>query len=378
MPHEPNTAVSRCVIVSDGKRGHENQSRVLARMLGDTEPLTMLLKPGIREGGAAELVLRLRLAWGGRAALGSGQAQQLVRRYLRPALAEEFRAFAEEIKEQGGGRPALFTVSSGTPPATFNLVLARMLGALSVVNMTPSLLPRARFDLNIVPAHDTREGERPAPNVIVSRLALGYHDSAAAELQAVQLALDHGLERGARYWGVAIGGPSRACPWSGDRALDELAQLHGLARGEGATLLVTTSRRTPAHCLAWLNKHYRVSPQIGYFLDAAADPFNPLPAFYELAERMFITADSYSMLCEAVHAGHRPVALRVRHGWAPGKLGRSLSELARAELAVLGPDDAELPSRVPPVPKRHAPNVHYEELRTAVRYKLGLDEGNRE
>jgi len=365
---------ARCVIISDTKRGHENQSRVLARMLGDSEPLTMLLQPPVREGGPAELMLRLRLRGRGRSALTRRQAQQLVRRYLRPESPVEFRAFAEEVQAQRN-ELALFTVSTGTPPATFGLVLARMLGAQSVVNMTPSLIPRARFDLNIVPAHDVRGTATPPAKVIVTRLALGFHDRRAAELLAAELAREHQLARSERYWGVAIGGPSKACPWAGDRVLDELAQLHGLARGEGARLLVTTSRRTPPHCLNWLKKHYGNSPQLGYFLDASADPLNPLPAFYELSERLFITGDSFSMLSEAVHAGHVPVVLRVRHGQAPGKLGRALNALEQAGLAVLGDTGAELPARVPPVPARHEPNTHYAELRRAVRYKLGLDEG---
>ena len=53
---------SRCVIISDTKRGHENQSRVLARMLGDSDPLVMNLRPRIRNGGLAELSLRIRMA----------------------------------------------------------------------------------------------------------------------------------------------------------------------------------------------------------------------------------------------------------------------------------------------------------------------------
>jgi mitochondrial fission protein ELM1 len=266
----------------------------------------------------------------------------------------------------------LFTVSSGTPAATLNLVLARMLGARSVVNMTPSLLPRRHFALNVVPAHDVTAGTRLPANVVVTPLALGYHERAAAELMAGQLAVEHRLERAARYWGVAIGGPSRACPWVGDRILDELAALHGLAKQHGAELLVTTSRRTPAYCTAWLRKHYLGSPQLAYFLDAAEDPLNPLPALYELSVRMFVTTDSFSMVSEAVHAGHRPVLLRVRVGCPPGKLGRALTMLEGKGLAVLGDEDAGLAARLLAEPGRADPNRHYEMLSGQVRAKLGL------
>ena len=158
--------------------------------------------------------------------------------------------------------------------------------------------------------------------------------------------------------------------------LDELAALHGLARGEGAQLLVTSSRRTPPHCLSWLRPHYLASPQVPYFLDAAADPFNPLPAFYELCERIFVTGDSYSMICEAVHAGHRPVVLRTRVGGVPGKLGRALGSLGEAGLAVYDDDseERELPERLAGhPPQRGEPNVEYQRVAAQVRAHFGLD-----
>lgn len=364
----------RCVIVSDGKRGHENQSRTAARMLGDQSPLLMLLRERFREGGFNEVLLRLSLALRGPGALTKRRAARLVARWLKPETKYGFRDFANEVAASQGGL-RLFAVSTGTPPATLSLVLARMLGAQSVVNMTPSLLPRAHFDLSIVPAHDLPAGVDPPAGVVVTRLALGYHDTAAAEFMAGQLCLEQQLERGGRYWAVAIGGSSAACSWAGDRVLDELAALHGLARGEGAKLLVTTSRRTPPHCLAWLRSHYLARPQVPYFLNAAADPFNPLPAFYELCERIFVTGDSYSMICEAVHAGHRPVVLRTRVGGVPGKLGRALSSLAEAGLVVYDDEAAEreLPERLSGIAaERGEPNGEYERVAAAVRAKLSL------
>jgi len=362
----------RCAIVTDLKRGHENQSRVLARMLGDTAPLTMQLRKNVREGGPAELQVRLRLALFGPGSISRRQANRLVERYLEPASKWDFRDFAMEVAAAQGSLK-LYTISTGTPPATFNLVLTRLLKATSIANMTPSLIPRSAFDLNIVPVHDLTNLTSLPVNVIVTPLALGHHDQAAGEALAGQLALERGLDGERKYWGVAIGGPSKACPWAGDRVLDELAALHGLARGEQAQLLVTTSRRTPAWCLSWLNKHYVASPQVAYFLNAAEDPLNPLPAFYELAERMFVTGDSFSMVCEAAQAGHVPVVLRVREGSAPGKLGRALSALDNAGLAIVGADAEELPARLTAEPVKHAPNAHYDELKKAVRYKLGLE-----
>lgn len=363
---------ARCVIISDGKRGHENQSRVVARMLGDSAPLVMHLRPQVREGGWNETLLRLRFRFMCTASLDQQNAAGLVKRYLQPEAAGDLRRLAQAVKEQGSALQ-LVTISAGTPPATFNLVMARLLKAKSICIMTPSLLPQIRFTLNIVPAHDVSAGSRLAENVIATPLALGYHDTAAAELLAGQLAVEYKLDRSARYWGVAVGGPSRTCPWAGDCILDELAALHGLANGMDARLLVTTSRRTPSHVTAWLKQHYGDSERVPYILDAARNPLNPLPAFYELCERIFITADSFSMLSEAVQAGHKPAILSVRQGVAPGKLGRSL-DLLKERGWVFPSDDRELPERIPAEPEsRCEANTQYEKLRAAVREKLALN-----
>ncbi len=364
---------SRCVIISDGKRGHENQSRVVARMLGDNAPLMMRLRPQVCEGGWNETLLRLRFRFMGTANLDQSSAAGLIKRYLQPEVPGAFRQLAQAVKEQSGALQ-LVTISTGTPPATFNLAMSRLLKASSICIMTPSLLPQSRFTLNIVPAHDVGAGSTLAENVIATPLALGYHDTAAAELLAGQLAVEHKLDRSARYWGVAVGGPSRACPWAGDCILDELAALHGLAKGMDAQLLVTTSRRTPSHVTAWLKQHYGDSERVPYILDAARDPLNPLPAFYELCERVFITADSFSMLSEAIQAGHKPVVLHVRVGNPPGKLNRALRALSAGGLAVLGSGRAELPERLTKeVPQRSVANVHYDELRRHVLQKLGFE-----
>jgi mitochondrial fission protein ELM1 len=362
----------RAVIVSDGKRGHENQSRVLARMLSGTEPLLLLLRPQVRDGGAQETLLRLRLRLGGPGALSKQACASLVQRLLLPEDKTAFRDFAAEAAELSRAG-MLFTISTGTPPATLNLVLARLLGARALVNMTPSLLPRRLFALNIVPAHDVLSDTSLPVHVLTTPLALSYHDETQAQFLAGQLSTGYGLDDSATYWGVAVGGPSKACPWHGDRVLDELAALYGQARGEGARLLVTTSRRTPAYITGWIKQHFQNSPHVPYLLDASTDPLNPLPAFYELCQRILITGDSFSMASEAIQAGHCPLILQTAPLRPGGKLGRALKGLANEGLLTLGDDALELPQRMALMRlERATPNRQYAQGRQQVRAALGI------
>src|SRR5688572_2210523 len=147
----------KVVISSDGKRGHENQSRVLARMLGDTEPLVMRLRNP--EGGWGETLLRAAFAVRGRWRMPKRSAGERVRELMRPESPAAFRDFSTDI---GKHRDAyhIFTVSTGTPPATGNLLLSCLLDAEALCVMTPSLLPRRLFKLQIVPAHDAKDSSR--------------------------------------------------------------------------------------------------------------------------------------------------------------------------------------------------------------------------
>lgn len=358
MPAGP--APARVFIASDGKRGHENQSRVVARMLGDSEPLLLHLRPGV-----VELPLRLRLALLGRE-LDQDQAAGLVQRMLQPESPVLFKEFAREFTTQHG-QMELFTVSTGTPPATLNLVLRSMLRARAVVNMTPSLLPRRYFELNIVPAHDLPPG-RPVPaNVLATPLALGFHDALAGEHLASRIRRENGLDPEGRYAGLAVGGPSKSVAWSDEHVMAQLTRLLGWAARNGARVLATTSRRTPRALAEYLEERSGPGGEVAYLLDAARDPLNPLPAFYETCQVMAVTADSFSMACEAVQAGHRPVLLETDDKVNRGKLARSLGTLR--ERGLVHTLD-ELVAGTSPV--RGPANEFYEELKREVQARLNL------
>lgn len=384
--HTPDS--TRVIIVSDAKRGHENQSRVLARILGDSEPLLMLLRNP--EGGLAEHVLRARFALFGRRAMSRLEAAAAVPRLLRPDAAAAFRELAGEIK----GSARVFTVSTGTPPATLNLLLARLLDVPAVCVMTPSLLPRRRFDLCVVPQHDltendsgtdalvrrssvnplTDEGVRPTMQhhtlrrhtMIATPMALSYHDSAAAQLQASQLAREGGFDPTGRYWALALGGPSRGAGWSDELMAAQLDAFLAQARRAGARLLVTNSRRTPDSFTAHIRA--ATADRASYFLDGRDDPRNPLPAFYELAEAVAVSADSFSMVCEAVQAGFRPYLLQ------PDPIGpRLLRGLQALEQRGLVELDSRTNEGLRAVQVgRGEPNRFYAELRQDVRAALGI------
>ena len=70
----------------------------------------------------------------------------------------------------------------------------------------------------------------------------------------------------------------------------------------GGELWVTTSRRTPTEIETDLRRR-----SIDFLHLYSEEPYNPIPAFVELCDRLFVTADSTAMLSECVTAGSAAV-----------------------------------------------------------------------
>lgn len=175
------------------------------------------------------------------------------------------------------------------------------------------------FDLIWAPAHD-RAGFK-----ILRRTQLIETLTAPAALNpddinnAATWLKDHCPPRSGPVVGVLIGGPSRAHRF-GNPEVDELAaRLSAFAETHGATLLLTTSRRTPKGAAQ------RIAARLPEGRHLVFDAQHPkkLPAetvyagILGLAQTLIVTCDSVAMLSEAAFTG-KPI-----YGWRlPGGRGK--------------------------------------------------------
>ena len=171
----------------------------------------------------------------------------------------------------------------------FHLLAARRrFGGRCVVLMKPSL-PRAWFDLCIVPEHD---GVEPMSNQLITRGVLNTMRPGGA----------HGSDVGL----VVIGGPSRHYHWDDDTLLQQLEQL--IRMRPKRRWWLTSSRRTPVALPGRL---------AGELPGVEVLPFQQTPSGW-LAERMaeagevWVSEDSVSMIYEALSSGARVGLLEVR------------------------------------------------------------------
>jgi len=235
---------ARAVVVwafTDGKAGHENQTRGLLAALARHRPVDA--------------------RWIHVPAYASVLSSLMTRRFL-PGV---------------GLPPPDLLIGAGHRTHLPLLAARRAHGGRTIVLMKPSL-PRAWFDLCVIPEHDGVSGA----NVLTTRGALNPMEPG---------------KKNARAGLMLIGGPSRHHGWN---ANDLLSQVEAIVTGEkDIRWTLTTSRRTPSATIARLRaltlKNLVVVP---------VTETGPgwLAEHLTRAAQVWVTEDSVSMVYEALTA----------------------------------------------------------------------------
>ena len=120
-------------------------------------------------------------------------------------------------------------------------------------------------------------------------------------------------------------------------ALDRIEAMR-----DGEELWVTTSRRTPAAVETDLRKR-----SIDFLHLYSEEAYNPIPAFVQLCDRLFVTGDSTAMLSECVTAGSAAVDVLLVANRAEAKQHRFVRRLAgHGAAAVFGEGDGLAKAKV--------------------------------
>jgi mitochondrial fission protein ELM1 len=242
----------RLLILSDGKPGHVNQSIAFARYLGWQYDLYRVTYKFF--GGKALSYLLDRLGI-----------------YSEKLFSTDFHS---------GDYSAVVSTGSGTYYA--NRTLARRLGCRSVAVMLPRGY-RFSFDLIVAQQHDNP----PAlANIVTIPINLSYIEP--QRLVKPQL--------GERYIALIIGGDSRHQKMDVTLLQEQVTQIFKLFPEH--KVWMTTSPRTPKG-VAEMLRQFSFSRAVYY----SVEPINPIPDYLQHSEYLFLTADSSSMVSEAVSFG---------------------------------------------------------------------------
>ena len=327
-------------MVSDGKRGHEGQSRALAELMDSPRPQVITVR---RPPPAWEPLLRLLSCF----IAPSCWPRWLARSVLSGSFGEEALNTLERRLKENESAGSVITISTGTLAAIPALLLARELEGRSLHLMRPSLVPLRRFDLVLLPRHDVRRATGSA--VLSFPFALGFTGeetlARCRETMRGRLGLkgDAGMPSGP-YLTVLIGGSSAHFRLQPRDLLAYLNVLVSVAEEHSWRILLSTSRRTPEEVETALKQFQREHRDSIYFaVWARLDSFNPLPAFFDLSRGVVVTEDSVSMISEAILAGHRPLLLPLQRLRRSRKVERFQHYLERRKLARRVEDAEQFP-----------------------------------
>ena len=305
------------LVVSDGKKGHLNQSLAFAELLGgNLRVLRMRPLPGIREPLSRFF-----------------SPVFPPRRYPRRRLSWVLETSLNEFEFANCGKRPLI-ISAGTTSAIPALALAALTGGRALHILRPTFVPPRLFDVVVLPQHDVA-GQAPH-NVLTLPIALGPIGGNALEesLNEMHRRVGPTQKPECGFIVVLIGGDSAHRRMLPEFVLSEVTDLVSFARERNLRILLTTSRRTPAEVENTLIELSAREIDVFHFcVWGRSDEYNPVPAFLELADCVMVTEDSVSMASEAILTGHHPLILPLKPVGGSHKLERFHRYLYEQELA---------------------------------------------
>jgi uncharacterized protein len=291
-------------VITDGAAGNERQALALAA--------AMRLEPTIHR-----IALRAPWRWIG---------PDFVRAASLSIKFRQWRALSRPW-------PAL-VIGCGRHAAVLTRALREASGgATFAVQILDPRIDSSRYDLVVAPRHDGLE----AANVIQTMGSLNPIDDAWLAAARAQFST---LEKLARPRTVLlIGGPRRGLATDDAWFSALLAQVEKWRARDGGSILVTTSRRTPAEWRDRVRAAFRNGCTC--FWGGEKDGVNPYAGYLGLADRIVVTPDSVNMLSEACATGV-PVFTSLP-AEAPAKLQAFHAELVdQGWLHDIGEDPAQV------------------------------------
>lgn len=194
-------------------------------------------------------------------------------------------------------------ISAGRRMASVALGIKREKPNSKIIQIMHPTSSLKYFDVLILPEHDKRPDYKFISKTILINGAICYYDKDR-------------VDQDKKYWqkklkpsaypkpviAVLIGGKSKSCNLSLDFAAKFFEQIRSVAHEKKASVLISTSRRTPTYVIEYFKKQLDESFRQPYYLyNPAEGGENPYRGFLALADYIVVTGDSISMCSEAIY-----------------------------------------------------------------------------
>ena len=295
----------KVIILSDNKPGHYKQSLGIVEAMPECQPEWVEIR--FRHKWWDNFLRGFMCIFGG-FAIAPTHIHILLRWCLTP---ESYNALS-------GFRTADLVLSTGSSVAAANLLLGRILGAKTITCRRPSPVGTRYFDLAILPMLSWRNGPRKA-NVCRTIGVPNPISPNRLDIERKQLKVD--LSETPRI-GVLLGGTDRHETITKEAAVRLHEICEAIAEKLNAQILMTTSRRTPPTVTDYLRATVKPADWCPLFIEADAPSAldDPYQAILALSDLLIVTADSFSMVCEAASSGGKVIVLTLlREGARPPK-----------------------------------------------------------
>ncbi len=354
------TWTKRLLILSDEKPGHVKQSEAIAKKIQTLET----------HGGRGEMEYRTETL--------AVQFKSAWHKKLFPWFAFFFIPWAQgrmawlsffftpETQKKIRNSSFDFIISAGSSLIPLNLCLAQESRAKSIVLMKPGFpFNFFRYDLAVVPAHDTGMIPFESFRTLLTPSALDSEDLEAAKKKLHRDLRDPLKIRIAAF----IGGPTRH--YRMDLSdIEKLISILEKVSGRTGDYVATTSRRTPETVSRLLKQKLPRLPGCQMLVIAEEDRRPEIAGgMMALADILVVTEDSISMISEAVGAGKKVIVLSLKPEGLPAKHVRFREILAKSAAVVVASLN-DLEEKITHIDKYVRPGLALREENEALRKKL--------
>ena len=295
--------MKKVLILTDGKAGHENQSKAFARALGCEFDLVEVHFKSKLSKTLSYLLDRVGI--------------RTMR--LLSAAVDCSRLQSKPVAVIGTGSGTFYAAKA----------MAKKFGVKCGVVLYPRGYDISSFDCVLAPAFDR---PKTAANVIEIPANLVANDEAFYAKGIEDFKIHYGkcsnvgMFECSNAVAVIIGGPNKCSTMTPEWMKTQLDAIFNsntqTFQNSKTEFWVTTSRRTPPAVEAIVDSY-----PWDYKLLYSKDHFNPIPAFVKLAKKLYVTAESTGMLSEACTFGSAEVVALDNLNPGPHKFRRFVEDL---------------------------------------------------
>ena len=286
----------KVVILSDNKPGHYKQSLGIVEKIPkcQMEWLEIQFRAKWRDN-----LLRIFMSIFG----GVPLSPSIIRFLLRWSLTSSTFNAILQIQDVD------IVLSTGSSVAAVNLLFGKILGAKTVTCRRPSPVGIRHFDLAILPMLSW-EKAKGRDNVCKTIGVPNPISSNTLNAERTQLLQKLNLSDCPRI-GLLVGGMDKyeTITIVDVEHLSEICRA--AAEKMNVQILLTTSRRTPSDVTEYLKSQLGQADWCPLFIapDMPSELDDPYQAILALSDLLIVTADSFSMVCEAASSGHKVIIL---------------------------------------------------------------------